>query len=183
MDEKEVKDTTNPEENVVQEENEADDGLVEVVNEEVEESDDNNENIPAPVDAYPSSASKLTWVIYLIIFISILIWVYFYVTQNNNEILNKILGKENSETWQIETLTWETSTSTVSDIESDNISTGNIDNTDLIDNKDSNENDSSVSSSSTGTVSWTWGKSEEVIIKDFEKELDSLFNVIDENAK
>ncbi len=177
MAENEVKDTTNPEENVVNEEN---DGLVEVVDEEVEDSEEVEKEL-TNYDAYPNSTSKLTGFIYLIIFISILIWVYFYVKQNP-DLMNKITWWTETMTWEVESLTWENNiVDTNSWIESDNVDINNTESGVLISDDTGSEKDPAIST--TTNTTWTSSKSEEVIIKDFEKELDSLFNVIDENAK
>ena len=183
MDENEIKDNIDSTDNLW-EENNNDNDFVEVVevveNEKIEVPE---ENIQNQNNTYPSSANKLTAVVYLVIFISILIWVYFYVTQNN-DILNKLLGKDETNSWQIETTTWEIdNTTTATGIESDNVNTWNIENNDLIENTTNINNEKEPSTSTTTTISWTTNKKEEVIIKDFEKELDSLFNMIDENAK
>lgn len=171
MDEKEVKEATNTEDN-----------LVEVIESEVIEDTNNKEFWWAKYNNYPSSTSKLTGVIYLIIFISILIWVYFYLMQNK-DVLDKILGRETTQTWEINTInSGEIDTDTTTDIESDNTNTANTENNTLTEEKTTNEKDPSTTANSP-TTSENWNKSEEVIIKDFEKELDSLFNIIDENAK
>lgn len=167
MDNNELKDTTNTEDN-----------LVEVIESEEIEDTNNKENWWN----YPSSTSKLTGVIYLIIFISIFIWVYFYLMQNK-DVLDKILGRETTQTWEINMInSGEIDTETITDIESDNTNTENTENNPLTEEKTTNEKDPSTTTNSTTTTE-TWSKSEEVIIKDFEKELDSLFNIIDENAK
>lgn len=171
MDENEVNDTTNPNEPVV--EKEADNNLVEVVDDNDEDDKEIEEYIEKSFSDsnnwYPSSTSKLTWVIYFIIFVSILIWVYFYVIQNK-DIMDKIMWKDDTQTWA-EITTWET----------DNINLENTESGVLITDDSSSEKDPKTTTT-TNTTS-TSSKSEEVIIKDFEKELDSLFNIIDENAK
>lgn len=181
MDEKEVKDTTNQENNnlVVEDTN---DNLVEVVeneNLEVDADNDQKQN-----NSYPQSTNKLTAFVYMVIFISILIWVYFYVTQNNNEILNNITGKD--DTNQVETgsiIEEETNPITSSEVEANNTNIES-DNTESDSLKEENiDNEKDPATSTTTSTSETWSKSEEVIIKDFEKELDSLFDIIDENAK
>lgn len=171
MDEKEVKDGTNTEDN-----------LVEVIESEVIDDTNDKENWWAKYNNYPTSTSKLTGVIYLIIFISILIWVYFYLMQNK-DVLDKILGRETTQTWEINTVnSGVIDTETITNIESDNTNTANTENNPLIEEKTPNEKDPSTTTNSPTTAE-TWSKSEEIIIKDFEKELDSLFNIIDENAK
>ena len=178
MDENEIKDNIDSTDNLW-EENNNDNDFVEVVeNEKIEVPEENIQNQNNP---YPSSTNKLTAVVYLVIFISIIIWVYFYVTQNK-DILDKLTGKDSTNSWQIETMTWEID-STSTGIESDNVNTENIENNNLKENTTNITNEKDPATSSTTTVSWTTNKKEEVIIKDFEKELDSLFNMIDENAK
>lgn len=178
MDEKEIKDNIDSTDNLKIENN---NDFIEVI--ENEKIEDPEENIQNQNNTYPSSANKLTSVIYLVIFISICIWLYFYITQNK-DILNELLGKDKTNSWQIETLTWEVdNTTTTTDIESDNVNTENIDNTTVKENPNNINNEKDPSTSTTTTVSWTTNKKEEVIIKDFENELDSLFNMIDENAK
>lgn len=172
MDEKEIKDPSELENEDI------DDGLVEVVEEEVNEVDESYED-NNPNNQYPSSTNKLTTVIYLVIFVSILIWVYFYVKQNP-DLLNQITGKESTQTWETNTSTWEENIidSTDTWITNDNTNLENIDNNTLI-----NEWANSNKDPSNTTTSSTWTTTEEVIIEDFEKELDSLFDAIDENAK
>jgi hypothetical protein len=102
--------------------------------------------------------------------------------------LNKILGKENTQTWEIDnkdsnivnTNSTNDTTDVNTGIETDNTNLENIEWEKLLnDNKWKNEKEPSTETNTT----WTSSKSEEVIIKDFEKELDSLFDIIDENAK
>jgi hypothetical protein len=181
MDEKETKDNIDSTNNLWTENNNDNDFVEVIENENIEVPE---ENIQNQNNTYPNSTNKLTAVVYLVIFISILIWLYFYVTQNK-DILDKLIGKDNTNSWQIETITWETdNTITATGIESDNVNTGNIENNNLKEDTNSinNEKDPSTSTTTT-TISWSTNKKEEVIIKDFEKELDSLFNMIDENAK
>lgn len=171
------------------------DNLVEVINEEVKDEANNIVTNNSPNhNLDPKSTSKLISFIYAVIFISILIWVYFYVTQNK-DILNKT-------DWNIENQDWENinlNSENEKDLENwENINT-NLDNEKDLDNWEVKNNTENVDTSknnglqensidnnkddTTTISSWTIEKSEEVIIKDFEKELDSLFNVIDENAK
>jgi len=158
-----------------------DNKFVEVV--ESEKIEDPEENIQNTNNTYPSSTNKLTTVIYLVIFVSILIWVYFYVKQNP-EFMNKFIGKDETNSWQIETVNWEIDNITSNTgIESDNINTGIIEKNLIKEDKNINTNEKDPSTSSSTDTPKTVNKSEEVIIKDFEKELDSLFNIIDENAK
>lgn len=171
MEEKEIKDNSEIENEDI------DDGLVEVVEEEISDNEDTfNDNNPE--NQYPSSTNKLTAVIYLVIFVSILIWVYFYVKQNP-DLLKQITGNESSQTWETDTNTWEENIiDTNSWIVDDNTNSENIDNSTLINEwTNSNKDPSNTSTSS------SWTATEEVIIEDFEKELDSLFDAIDENAK
>jgi hypothetical protein len=84
--------------------------------------------------------------------------------------MDKIMWKDDTQTWA-EITTWET----------DNINLENTESGVLITDDSSSEKDPKTTTT-TNTTS-TSSKSEEVIIKDFEKELDSLFNIIDENAK
>lgn len=179
MEENKINDNTDSTDNLPEENN--DNNLIEVV--ENEKIEDPEENIQNTNSTYPSSTNKLTAVIYLVIFVSILIWVYFYVKQNP-ELMSKLIGKEETNSWQIETLTWEVDNITSNtDIESDNVNTGTIEETPIKEDKNTNTNEKDPSTSSSTDTSKTVNKSEEVIIKDFEKELDSLFNMIDENAK
>jgi hypothetical protein len=182
MDEKETKDNIDSTNNLWTENNNDNDFVEVIENEKIENPE---ENIQNQNNTYPSSANKLTSVVYLVIFISILIWVYFYVTQNK-DILDKLTGKDNTNSWQIETITWETdNTITNTGIESDNVNTDDIENNNLKENTDNinNEKDPSTSASTTINNSWASNQNEDAIIKDFENELDSLFNMIDENAK
>ncbi len=183
MDEKEIKDNIDSTNNLWTENNN-DNAFVEVV--ENKKIEDTEENIQNQNNTYPSSTSKLTSVVYLVIFISILIWVYFYVTQNK-DILDKLTGKDATNSWQVETTTWEIDSTTNTGIETDNTNTGNIENNDLEENINNIDNEKEPSTTTTSTTttktSWTTNKNEDVIIKDFEKELDSLFYMIDENAK
>lgn len=171
MDEKEIKDNSELENEDI------DDGLVEVVEEEINDNEDTYKD-NNPENQYPSSTNKLTAVVYLVIFVSILIWVYFYVKQNP-DILNQITGKESTQTWETNTITWEENIiDTNSWIIEDSTNIENVDNNTLINEwTNSNKDPSNTSTSS------TWTATEEVIIEDFEKELDSLFDAIDENAK
>ena len=179
MDEKEIKDTTDSIDNLPEENN--DDNLVEVIEnkkiDDIEEPQQQNNN-------YPSSTNKLTAVVYLVIFISILIWVYFYVTQNK-DMLDKLLDKDETSTWQIETLTWETdnTTTTNTDTESGILNTENTENTNLNEDLAPNKSEKDPISTTSTNSSWTSNQNDDAIIKDFENELDSLFNMIDENAK
>lgn len=166
MDEKELK------ENDVSNDEELENDFVEVVekevedNEELENSQTNNN--------YPNSTNKLTAIVYLIIFISIAIWVYFYAKQNP-EMLNKILWKEETQTWTIETLSWNEDTiDTNSWINTDNTNLENIEDNNLIDANNSNNKNSS--SSITGTTStWSWEKTKEVLVDDFLKDFNEVF--------
>ncbi|NDK08976.1 hypothetical protein EOM39_07110 [Candidatus Gracilibacteria bacterium] len=171
MEEKEIKDNSEIENEDI------DDGLVEVVEEEISDNEDTFKD-NNPENQYPSSTNKLTAVIYLVIFVSILIGVYFYVKQNP-DLLKQITGNESSQTGETDTNTGEENIiDTNSGIVDDNTNSENIDNSTLInEGTNSNKDPSNTSTSSSGTAT------EEVIIEDFEKELDSLFDAIDENAK
>lgn len=179
MEEKEIKDVTSSVDNSPEITN--DDNFIEVIEDNNTNNLEDTENLKVENNTYPNSTNKLTAVVYLVIFISILIWVYFYVTQNK-DMLDKLLDKDETSTWQIETLTWETdnTTTTNTDTESGILNTENTDlNEDLAPNKSEKDPLSTTSTNS----SWTSNQNEDAIIKDFENELDSLFNMIDENAK
>lgn len=126
-------------------------------------------------------AKKMTWVVYAIIFISILIWLYFYIHQNK---------KVRDDNPTIETITWvEDSSNTLSWTENINSLdtdswTKDIETIDLWDSETwtKNEKDPNFSTSWSSSISWSW-KSEQAIMDDFEKELDSLFDMVDENEK
>lgn len=120
------------------------------------------------------STNNLLNIVYFIIFICIAIWVFLYMKQNN--VLNEEPKEEMIESWLLN-----------SDIVPP---TSEV----ITENDPVLETWVQIENSEQNTVTWTTEvektekteiekKNEEAIIKDFEKELDSLFNVIESNAK
>lgn len=113
-------------------------------------------------------------VVYAIIVICVLIWVAFYINQNKIPKINSDI-KETTQSWIVED-----DTNLQTDKENINSSW---------DIGSKTDEDTTTNTSSSWTISASGEiktdeekKNEEAIIKDFEKELDSLFDVIDQNA-
>ncbi len=142
-----------------------------MTNKELETNEENNIN-----QEDVKSTKNILNMIYLIIAICVLIWAGFYIKQNKipkiESEINEITNDENSE------ITIENNVNEIS------ISTWIVE-----DNTNSSTTiELNVANSWTLDSSWEIKteedkKNEEAIIKDFEKELDSLFDVIDQNAR
>ncbi len=124
------------------------------------------------------STRNLTSVVYLIIFISICIWLYFYVTQNK-DLMDKIMW--GTQTWETLITTWANVTN--DEIIPENVNLNNTWETIITDKEETPKTEKDPINTWWDKQSPTTDKKDEAVIQDFEKELDSLFNMIDENAK
>lgn len=126
------------------------------------------------------NSKKMLNIIYLIIFLCIAIWIAFYINQNKSSLI-KITNKENNTLEEMSIGSWETDSVVIEN---------SVNNSTWIDSTTEIWTSINTNSNISWSINSTWAikteedkKNEEAIIKDFEKELDSLFDVIDQNAK
>lgn len=125
------------------------------------------------------NSKKILNIVYLIIFLCIAIWIAFYINQNKSTLI-KVQNNEKTLSGETNLATWSLNVTSDNNTWTTSNSTWNITST--------WETNLNTNNSWTISASWTVKteedkKNEEAIIKDFEKELDSLFDVIDQNAK